>query len=102
MQTKVAEKTNAALADNKAWYLKIIHDAVREAEERGVVQIENARDYDMLVKLGLTIRGDDTSDRTETTELLRGLLDAIRQDPGGNVGRGVKRSFDDQSEPESG
>ena len=102
VQTKIAEKTNAALADNKAWYLKIIHDAVRQAEEHGVVNIENARDYDMLVKLGLTIQGDDTSDRTETTELLRGLLAAIRQDSGGVIGRGVKRSFDDQGESESG
>ena len=102
VQTKVAEQTNQALADNKSWYLRIIHDAVRKAEEEGVVHIENVRDFDLLVKQALTIQGDDTSDKTETVELLRGLLEAVRQDAGANVGRGVKRSFDDQSEPESG
>lgn len=102
VQNKVAEKTNAALAENKAWYLRITHDAIRKAEERGVVTIENARDYDIMVKQALTIQGDDNNDQAETTELLRGILDALRQDSGGNVGRGVKRSFDDQGESESG
>ena len=102
IQTKVTEKTNAALADNKTWYLRIIHDAIRNAEENGVVNIENIRDYDLMVKQALVIQGDDTHDTTETTELLRGILEAIRQDSGGNVGRGVKSSFDDKSESESG
>ena len=40
VQNKIAEKTNAALAENKAWYLRITHDAIRRAEEAGVVNIE--------------------------------------------------------------
>jgi hypothetical protein len=102
VQNKVAEKTNAALAENKAWYLRIIHDSIRKAEEHGVVNIENVRDYDLLVKQALTIQGDDHHDQGETNELLRGLLEAIRQDSESIVGRGVKRSFDDKSESESG
>ena len=102
VQNKVAEKTNQALADNKAMYLRITHDAIRRAEEQGVVNIENVRDYDLLVKQALTIQGDDKGDRSETNELLRGLLAAIRQDSGGAIARGVKRSFDAESESESG
>ena len=102
VQNKVIEKTNQALADNKTWYLRLIHDAIRKAEEDGVIQIDNVRDYDLMLKQALTIQGDDSNDRGETTELLRGLLEAIRQDSGGAIGRGVKRSFDDKSESESG
>ena len=102
IQNKVAEKTNAALADNKAWYLRITHDAIRQAEERGIVQVENARDFDLLVKQALTIQGDDDNDRGETNELLRGLLAAITEDPGATIGVGVKRSFNDKSKSESG
>lgn len=98
VQTKVAEKTNQALADNKSWYLRIIHDTVRKAEESGVVKIENVRDFDLMVKQALTIQGDDIHDRTETTELLRGILEAVKEDSRGTVGVGVKSRFNDKSE----
>ena len=101
-QCSLIDALEQALADNKAWYLKISHDAIRRAEEQGVVQIENVRDYDLIVKQALTIQGDDKGDRSETNELLRGILDAIRQDSGSTIGRGVKRSFNDSSESESG
>ena len=102
VQNKVEEKTNQALADNKAWYLRIIHDSIRKAEENNVVQIENVRDYDLMVKQALTIQGDDNHDQGETVQLLRGILEAIRQDSGTAVARGVKRSFNDTSKSESG
>ena len=95
VQTKVEDKINQALADNKAWYLRIIHDSIRKAEEHNVVQIENVRDYDLMVKQALTIQGDDHHDQGETTELLRAILEAVRQDSGATVARGVKRSFND-------
>lgn len=97
IQVQVAEKTNEALSDNKAWYLKTLHEKMREADDHNTVHIESMADYERAAKLALLIQGDDKHDTSETNILLKGILEAIREGPGRINTIGVKSSFDDKS-----
>lgn len=98
IQTKVVEKTNTALSDNKAWYLRVLHDKMKEAEQRNAVHIESMADYERAAKLALLIQGDDQHDTSETNILLGGILEAIRERSGRVNTIGVKSSFDDKGQ----
>jgi transposase-like protein len=98
VQIRVAEKTNSALADNKAWYLRNIHEAVKDAESRKTVKIENMTDYEKAIKLALLIQGDEQHDNNEIKGILEGLLSVIGQNSDGIRTRGVKSSFNDKGE----
>jgi hypothetical protein len=95
IQNKVAEKTNTALADNKAWYLKINHDMIRKFEESNP-HIETVKDYDTIIKTSLTIQGDDKHDTNEIKELLTGLVEALGKEAIRPNSIGVKDSFDSE------
>lgn len=96
VQTKVVEKTNEALSDNKAWYLRILHEKIREAENMDSIHVESMADFERAAKLALLIQGDDKHDTTETNTILRDILSALTERPEGVNRIGVKSSFDDK------
>lgn len=101
VNTVVQEKTNNALAENKAWYLRNLHEAIKSAESRNSITIENMNDYEKATKLALTIQGDDEHDSTEVTNILRGIIEALRENTGGIESIGVKSRFDSKDKSES-
>jgi hypothetical protein len=94
VQVKTVEKTNNALADNKARYLLNLHNAMSDAEARKTVTIENMSDYEKATKLALTIQGDEQHDNSEVKGILEGLLTIINKEAGAIRELGVKSRWD--------
>jgi hypothetical protein len=94
VQVKTVEKTNSALAENKARYLLNLHNAMSDAEARKTISIENMSDYEKATKLALTIQGDEQHDNSEIRGILQELLGALDQDSGAIRTIGVKSRWD--------